>query len=63
LASGGSDGTVRLWRVDDGAELAVLEGGDGEAVWSVGFGPDGGVVYAGEADGTLRRWPVAVHLG
>jgi WD40 repeat protein len=55
LLSGGSDGTVRLWRSADGEELACF-GGDGGPVQAVALGPDGRVGYSGGSDGTLRRW-------
>ncbi|MBX9584515.1 MAG: serine/threonine protein kinase, partial [Gemmataceae bacterium] len=61
-ATGGADGTVRLWDSETGAELSCL-GGPPEAVWAVAFGPDGGVVYAGGSGGNLRRWPVNVTPG
>jgi serine/threonine protein kinase len=61
LASGGADGTVRLWRADDGTELECLIGHT-KGVWSISFGPDGGALYSTGEDGHLRRWPVAVHV-
>ncbi|MBX9628491.1 MAG: hypothetical protein K2X82_32135, partial [Gemmataceae bacterium] len=62
LATGGADGTVRLWNPDDGTELTALTAGPA-AVWAVAFGPDGGAVYAGGENGQLRRWPVNVIPG
>jgi serine/threonine protein kinase len=61
-ATGGSDGTVRLWDAETGSEVSCL-GGPPAAVWAVAFGPDGGVVYAGDSGGSLRRWPVNVTPG
>lgn len=57
LLSGGADGTVRLWRTEDGEELRCFEGHTGK-VHAVAVGPDGHVAYPGSADGTLRRWPL-----
>jgi WD40 repeat protein len=57
LLSGGSDGTVRLWRPADGAELACF-GGHGGPVLAVAWAPDGRVGYSGGSGGTLRRWPL-----
>ncbi len=58
LASGGADGTVRVWRASDGASLATFTGFTG-AAWCVAWSVDGASVFAGGADGTLRRWPAA----
>lgn len=41
LASGSSDGTVRLWRADDGAPVATFDLGPDERVQDVAFSPDG----------------------
>lgn len=61
LASGGADGTVRIWLVDEGTELARLEGHI-KAVRAVAFGPDGGVLFSGGEDGVIRRWPVVLPV-
>jgi WD40 repeat protein len=60
LASGGADGTVRVWQVEEAAEIACLES-QGKPVRSVAFGPDG-VVFSGGEDGTLRRWPAVLPV-
>jgi WD40 repeat protein len=57
LASGGADGSVRVWRVADGEEVHCLRG-HADKVRSVAFGPDARVVFSGGADGTIRRWPL-----
>jgi WD40 repeat protein len=57
LASGGEDGTVRLWRSADGEAVACLEGHTGP-VRAVAVSPDRRFVYSGGTDGTLRRWSV-----
>jgi serine/threonine protein kinase len=59
LVSGGRDGTVRLWRAEDGGELRCLEGHEGP-VRAVQFSQDGRWVYSGGSDGILRRWPVSL---
>ena len=56
LASGGVDGTVRLWEAGSGKELAVLEGHK-DWVWSVGWSPDGAAWSSG-ALGLVRIWRV-----
>ena len=57
LASGAQDGTVRLWRVDDGTLLRTLAGHTGD-VFSVGFSPDGKTLASGAADNSVRLWRV-----
>jgi WD40 repeat protein len=68
--AGGSDGTVRLWDVGRGSEIAALQGHenwvrsvafspDGTrivsgSVQSVAFSPDGTRIVSGGSDGTVR---------
>jgi serine/threonine protein kinase len=54
LISGGSDGTVRVWRAEDGEEMRTLEGHAG-GVLSLAFHPGGSVFFSGGADGIIRR--------
>jgi WD40 repeat protein/tRNA A-37 threonylcarbamoyl transferase component Bud32 len=56
LASSADDGTVRLWRVADGAPQRILE--YTAPVWSVAFSPDGKTFASGSNDGTVRLWQV-----
>jgi GTPase SAR1 family protein len=58
LASGGGDGTVRLWEAASGKQLALLEGHK-DWVWSVGWSPDGQRLASGGGDGTVRLWEAA----
>ena len=55
LASGGTDGMVRLWETGAGRLLATLEGHSG-AVWSVALSTDGRLLASGGADGTVWLW-------
>ncbi len=54
LAAGGRDGTVRLWRVSDGAPLPTLTLPGGPAVTGLAFASDGRTLAAAgvAADGT-----------
>jgi eukaryotic-like serine/threonine-protein kinase len=61
LASGASDGAVRLG-TRTGAAVAWNEvpiGSHDDAVWSVAFAADGGVLATASGDGSVRIWDVA----
>ena len=68
LASGSSEGIVRLWDVTDPVRAhplgQPLTGGTG-AVEAVAFSPGGHTLASGDADGTVRLWNVTdpVHPG
>ena len=55
LASGGLDGTVRLWDTSSGRLLAALEGHTG-LIYSVALADDARLVASGGHDGTARVW-------
>ncbi|WP_055536136.1 WD40 repeat domain-containing protein [Streptomyces alboniger] len=55
VASGGQDGTVRLWNTATSSARITLEGHEG-AVHSVALSPDGRTVVSGGRDGTVRLW-------
>jgi WD40 repeat protein len=55
LASAGWGGAVRIWKVEDGQELSVLQGHDLTAT-SVAFAPDRRTLVSTSFDGTARVW-------
>jgi WD40 repeat protein len=61
LAAGTRYGTVRLWELPTGKELAALKGFPGD-VWALAFSPDGAFLAAGAGDwdrpGEVRLWNV-----
>src|SRR5262249_45366292 len=55
LATGASDGLVRLWEVATGKPILTPRGHEG-LCRRVAFAPDGNTVVTGGADGTVRLW-------
>jgi WD40 repeat protein len=55
IASGGNDGTLRLWDAATGQSVCVMEGHEG-SVNSVAFSPDSRHIASGDSGGTLRLW-------
>ena len=61
LASGGEDGSVRLWEAATGALRHTLEG-HGDGVLSVAFSPDGRTLASGSYDRSVRLWEAATGV-
>lgn len=58
LATGSNDQTVAIWRVPDGARLAVLDGHE-QAVNTVAFTADATMIAALDDSGVVTLWDVA----
>ncbi len=61
LASGSWDGTVLLWEVATGREMATLQGCK-NWINSVSFSPDGKTLASGSSDGTNLPWDMARYI-
>ncbi|GAB1540530.1 hypothetical protein NUACC21_31990 [Scytonema sp. NUACC21] len=58
LASGGADGTIRLWLASTPLEVRVFRGHT-DSVWSIAFSPDGQLLVSGSADCSIKLWQVS----
>jgi WD40 repeat protein/transcriptional regulator with XRE-family HTH domain len=54
LASGGADGSVKLWDIESGA--ALWSAGQTSATTCLAFAPDGGLLASASYDGKVRLW-------
>jgi WD40 repeat protein len=57
FATGSLDRTIRIWRLDTGAEFRKLEGHSAE-VASVAFSPDGKQLLSMSVDGVMKLWDI-----
>jgi WD40 repeat protein len=58
LATGGADGTARLWDPATGEHRRTLTG-PARNLWDVAFSPDGRLLATASGDGTARLWDPA----
>jgi WD40 repeat protein/serine/threonine protein kinase/tetratricopeptide (TPR) repeat protein len=58
LASGGNDGTVKLWDPASGQEISTLAAHSGQ-VRGLAFSPDGQILASGGFDGPVTLWDAA----
>ncbi|WP_170319320.1 WD40 repeat domain-containing serine/threonine protein kinase [Polyangium spumosum] len=62
VAAGASDGTVRVWGVQNPKESRVFEGLS-ERIVQISFSPDGRLLAAATADGAVRIWDLDTGAG
>jgi WD40 repeat protein len=56
LITGGADGTIKIWQLQTGQQLAVLTHDSASSVMSVAMSPDSQLIAGAGADGTVKIW-------
>src|SRR5438445_74000 len=59
LATGGQDGTARLWDIATQQQIGAAMPADTKGVSAVAFSPNGKSLISGGQDGAARVWDVA----
>jgi WD40 repeat protein/serine/threonine protein kinase len=62
VATGGEDGTVRLWNANTGAEVSVVEK-RGASITSLAFNQDGRYLATAGKDRVVRVWEITARWG
>ena len=57
LASASTDGTVKLWRTNNGSLISTLTGHE-KAVYGVAYSPDGKTLASAGSKGTVKLWRI-----
>ena len=57
----GEDSTIRIWKIDNGQQVATLKGHCCQSVWNVASN-DCGTIITGGNDGAAKLWDVDYHL-
>ncbi|WP_416676256.1 NB-ARC domain-containing protein [Egbenema bharatensis] len=60
LATGDSNGEVRLWQAADGQPLAIYKG-HRNWIRAIAFSPDGQTIASGSDDQTICLWDITTH--
>lgn len=59
LISGGDDGAIRFWRVQDEQQMRSAVSAHESAVTCFALSPDGGTLISGAWDGSVKKWDFA----